>query len=75
MSPMSDEPEFTGDECVVLPRNYLNSVEAVADIYSDQIDAAARNFEIDQLSRRRFMRGVLMVPFLWALSGIWTVCS
>ena len=73
---MNAQPEFRGDDCVVLPQNYLNSVEAVADIYSDQLAAVANNFDVDQLSgRRRFLQGALLVPLIWALSAVWTVCS
>jgi hypothetical protein len=73
---MSEREEFRGDECVVLPGNYLNSVEAVADIYSDELAAVANNFKVDQLSRRRkFLRSALLVPVIWALSAIWTVCA
>lgn len=73
---MSEQEEFTGDECVVLPSNYLNSVEAVADIYSDQLAAASSNFDIGPLSHpRRILRACVLVPLIWALSAIWTVCS
>jgi len=73
---MSERDEFSGDECVFLPRDDLNSVEAVADINADQLAAAANNFDIGQLSpRRRFFRGALQVTAIWALSGIWTVCT
>jgi len=76
MNPMSEDTEFTGDECIVLPRNYLNSAEAVADIYSEQLSAATSNFDIGQLSRRRrVFRDTVLVTILWALSGVWTVCS
>ena len=72
---MSDQDEYSGDECVVLPKNYLNSAEAVAEIYEDELSAAAVNFEVDQLSRPRFFKGTLLVIAIWALSAIWTVCQ
>jgi hypothetical protein len=72
---MSDQGEFSGDQCVVLPRNYLNSAEAVADIYEDELSAAADNLDVDELrGRRRFLAGTLLTPIIWALSGIFTVC-
>ena len=72
---MSDEDEFSGDACVVLPKNYLNSAEAVAEIYEDELAEAATSFEVDQMRRGPgFLKGALLVPILWALSGIWTVC-
>lgn len=72
---MSDQDEFSGDECIVLPKNYLNSAEAVSEIYEDELEDAAVNFKVDQLSRgRRFFKGTVLVPLIWALSSIWTVC-
>jgi hypothetical protein len=71
---MSDQDEFDGDACVVLPKNYLNSAEAVAEIYQDQLSAAAGTFDVDQLSRPGFFKGSLLVAGLWALSGVFSVC-
>ena len=71
---MSDQHEFSGDQCVVLPKNYLDSAEAVAEIYAAELSAAATNFRVDEMSRPRFFRGMLMAVLLWGLSGIWTVC-
>lgn len=72
---MSDQDEYVDDRCIVLPKNYLNSAEAVAEIYEAELSAATNNFDVDQLSGRRFLQGVVLVPLLWALSGIWTVCQ
>lgn len=72
---MSEQDEFDGDACIVLPKNYLNSAEAVAEIYEDELAEAATTFEIDNLRRGPgFLQGTLLVPLLWALSSIWTVC-
>ena len=71
---MSDQHEFSGDQCVILPKNYLDSAAAVAEIYEDELSAAATNFDVDEMSRPRFFRGVLMAALLWGLSGVWTVC-
>jgi hypothetical protein len=71
---MSDQDEFSGDACVVLPKNYLDSAEAVAEIYEDELSEAATNFDVDLMRGPRFFKGTLLVTLLWALSGIWTVC-
>jgi hypothetical protein len=72
---MSGNEEFNGDACVVLPKNYLNSAEAVAEIYEDELSEAVSNFEVDNLRRGpSFLSGTLLVPVLWALTAIWTVC-
>ena len=72
---MSEKGEFDGDACVVLPKNYLNSAEAVAEIYEAELAEAASSLDVDNLDRHpRFLKGTLLVPVLWALSSIWTVC-
>lgn len=71
---MSDQDEFDGDACLVLPKNYLDSAEAVAEIYEEQLSEAATSFEVEQLARVSFFKGTLQVVLLWALSSIWTVC-
>lgn len=72
---MSEKDEFDGDACVVLPKNYLNSAEAVAEIYEDQLKKAATSFEVDNMrSGPGFLKGALLVPLLWGLPAIWTVC-
>jgi hypothetical protein len=72
---MSDQDEFDGDACVVLPKNYLSSAEAVAEIYEDELTEAASNFDVDQFRLQPgFLKGTLLVPVLWAIPSIWTVC-
>jgi hypothetical protein len=68
------EREFTGDECVVLPANYLQSPVAVSEIYADQLASVATNLEIDEWSSRTFLRGSATAALLWALPSLWTVC-
>lgn len=71
---MSDTEEFDGDSCVVLPKNYLNSAEAVSEVYEDELAEAVSSFEIGHLSRKRFFSGTLLVITIWAASAAWTVC-
>lgn len=71
---MSDRDEFDGDACVVLPKNYMSSAEAVAEIYEDELSAAAINFEVDGMSRPHFFKGSLLVVGIWFLSGFFSVC-
>ena len=72
---MSEQDGFDGDACIVLPKDYLNSAEAVADIFEDELSEAATSFEVDLMQHKpRFLKGSLLAPLLWALSGIFTVC-
>ena len=68
--------DFDGGRCVVLPKNYLQSAQAVSEIYEDQLTKVATNLEIDSLSKKRgFFRGCLLAALLWALPSFWTICS
>lgn len=71
---MSDRDEFDGDACVVLPKNYMSSAEAVAEIYEDELSAAAINFDVDEMSGPHFFKGTLLVVGIWFLSGFFSVC-
>jgi hypothetical protein len=71
---MSDQDDFSGDQCMVLPKNYLNSAEAVAEIYEEELSLAADNLDVDELHGHRFLSGTLLASVIWALSGVWTVC-
>jgi hypothetical protein len=71
----NEEGEFSGDECVVLPANYLESPVAVSEIYADELASVATNLEIDHWTSKGFFRGTTLAALLWALPSIWTVCS
>lgn len=71
---MSDSDEFSGDACIVLPDNFLESPEAVSEIYEDQLHDAASNLDVDNLRGPGFFKGALLVPLIWAVSAVWTVC-
>jgi len=71
---MSDQDDFDGDQCMILPSNYLHSAEAVAEIYEEHLAASRNGFEIDHFGRSGFFRGSLLAAAIWVLPGIWTVC-
>lgn len=72
---MSNKDEFDGDACIVLPKNYLNSAEAVAEIYEKELAEAATSFEVDHLKRGPgYLKGALLASLLWTLPSIWSVC-
>jgi hypothetical protein len=76
ISETGDQAEFVGDQCVVLPKGYLQSAEAVSEIYAVQLAAAAANLDVDDWNRvPGFFRGTLPAAVLWALPSIWTVCQ
>jgi hypothetical protein len=72
---MTEQTEFDGDQCIVLPSNYLESAESVAEIYEDQLSAATGGLDVVGFSQPGFFSGSLLALLLWTVPGIWTVCS
>ncbi len=70
---MMADSDFDGDRCVVLPKNYLQSPQAVSEIYEEDLAKAATNFDVDSW-RPSFFRGNLIAVLTWAVPSIWTVC-
>jgi hypothetical protein len=69
------EPDFDGDKCVVLPKNYLQSAQAVSEIYEDELTEIATNLEVDSLRRRpRVFRALLLALLVWAAPSVWMIC-
>jgi hypothetical protein len=71
---MSAQTEYNGDECVVLPRGYLESAAAVSEIYDEELAKAAVNFEVENWTRPRFLRGMFVAALVWAIPSVWSVC-
>ena len=72
--PSVDEREFNGDQCVVLPANYLESAVAVSEIYADELSSVAGNLTIDHWKKRSFFHGTAVAALLWVIPSLWTVC-
>jgi hypothetical protein len=72
---MAAEDDFAGDQCIVLPKGYLESVEAAVDIHEDALTGVVSNLEVDSLTYRpRFFRGCLLAALLFGAPALWTVC-
>ena len=70
------ETDFEGDRCVVLPKNYLQSAQAVSEIYEDDLAKVATNLDVDNLSKKRgFFSGCLLAALLWIVPSVWTICG
>ncbi len=74
---MISATEYDGDDCVVLPANYLSSVDAAVELYEDDLAEAAANLDVDGL-KRSFAQFVVNRGFaaslLWLLPAAWAVC-
>lgn len=74
---MDAATEYKGDDCVVLPANYLNSVEAAVEIYAEDLAGAADNFEVDGLGRSFFRTAIhcgLAAGAIWLVPAVWAIC-
>lgn len=72
---MTANTDFDGDQCVVLPENYLQSAKAASEIYEDDLASVATNLEVDNLSKAPgFFHGTLIATLLFMLPSIWMAC-
>jgi hypothetical protein len=74
---MDAEPAYTGTHKVVLPADYLNSIEAAIDLHAEQIASVAVNLDCAGLqisaSQRAFRRGLLGLA-IWLAPVGWITC-
>jgi hypothetical protein len=74
---MQAEEDFNGDQCVVLPTNYMASVDAAVEIYDEDIARASKNMCISGLEYglgRVLFRVVLAAMLFWLLPSLWMLC-
>ena len=74
---MSQEAEFKGNEFVVLPKDYLNSVESAVEMHAEQIASVAANLNVRDINvglGRRLLRLGVLGTVLWLVPVIWMIC-
>ena len=72
---MGASTEFNGDQCMVLPTDYLSSPDAAAELHEDELARAVRDLEIVGLSPvRHFFQGTTVATLLWLAPTLWMVC-
>ena len=70
---MNVQAEYTGTHKVILPLNYMDSVEAVCDLHEEAISDAALSLDIPglQTSRtRRFLRLACFALVIWLVPAV-----
>jgi hypothetical protein len=73
---MATETDFDGESLIVLPKDYMHSVEAACELHEDELAARTSSLEIDNLSSKPgFFHGTLLAAALWIVPSIWTVCQ
>lgn len=75
---MSHETEYKGDKFVVLPKDFLDSVEAAVELHAEQISTVAANLYVRDINLgpgRRFIRMSVLATVLWLLPVTWMICN
>jgi hypothetical protein len=71
----SNDQEYSGEECIVLPKDYMNSPQAAAEIFEEELAAAVNDLHVDNLGPERgFFSGMLSAVLIWLIPSAWTVC-
>jgi hypothetical protein len=69
--------DYTGTHKVVLPADFLNSIDAAVDLYEDDIAAVAANLNVSGF-KATVGRGVIRVAsaglIIWLLPVSWSTC-
>jgi hypothetical protein len=73
---MTSKPEFDGDQCIVLSKDYLQSAQAASEIYEDDLAKVAGSLDIDNLTRKRgFLHGTVLATLFWLIPSVWNLCQ
>lgn len=74
---MGAKDDFDGDQCVVLPTNYMASVDAAVELYDEDIARAPRSMTVRGLEYglgRILFRVATGAFLLWLLPSLWALC-
>jgi len=74
---MRADDEFDGDKCIVLPANYMASVDAAVELYDEDIARSSTNFEVSGLQYglgRLLFRLALGALLFWLTPSVWMLC-
>lgn len=74
---MRVDDDYDGDQCVVLPANYLASVDAAVELYDEDIARSSTNFDVSGLEYglgRLVFRIALVALLFWLLPSLWMLC-
>ncbi len=74
---MQAENDFDGDQCVVLPSNYMASVDAAVELYDEDIAKASESMSVSGLEYgvgRIVFRVTLAALLFWLLPSLWMLC-
>ena len=74
---MRVDDDFDGDQCIVLPSNYMASVDAAVELYDDDIAQRSTGFDVSGLEYglgRTLLRVAIAALAFWLLPSVWIHC-
>lgn len=74
---MRVEDDYDGDQCVILPANYMASVDAAVELYDEGIARNSTNFNVSGLQYgvgRLLFRVTVAALLFWLLPSLWILC-
>jgi hypothetical protein len=74
---MRVDDDYDGDQCVILPANYMASVDAAVELYDEGIARNSTNFNVSGLQYgigRLLFRTTLAAVLFWLLPSLWVLC-
>jgi hypothetical protein len=74
---MDVKPDYTGTHKVVLPLDYLNSIDAAVELYEDEIAEVAIDLHVSGLQGRAGLGGLsllLIGMLVWLGPTGWMIC-
>jgi len=75
---MRVKDEYDGDQCVILPTNYLASVDAAVELFDEDLAQASKNLEVSGLEYglgRALLRVGTIVAAIWLVPAVWMHCQ
>ena len=75
---MGRQDNFTGTHKIVLPANFLQSADAAAELFEEQLDAVSGNLVVQQFEQgpgRRFILYTALGLVVWLAPTTWMICS
>ncbi len=74
---MDAKQDYSGKHKIVLPADYMNSIDAVCDLYEDRISEIATNLDCAGLKltvTQRLIRFASAGLVIWLIPVIWLTC-
>lgn len=75
---MASNPDYSGTHLVLLPSDFMDSIDVAVELNEDAIEAVAANLdEVDGITLKptqRLLRSGLAGLAIWLVPTIWMIC-